>query len=262
MVADRPLTTRSVLASTLLGTHPPRMPAPALVRAGALFGLEEGAVRTALSRMVAAGDATRDDDGWYELTGELAERQRRQEASRSATTLEWSGAWTQAVVEPGGRSAADRAALRRAMGRLRMAELRDGVWLRPDNLPMDDDRTESRSVVAPFTRWFRVHPDDDADLATRLWDLPSWGEHAVDLRREMARLLERLDAGDVDALAPGFVLSAAVLRHFNADPLLPRELLDRRWPGDALRADYKRYDRAYRDLLAGWLRSGERGGPQ
>ena len=72
----------------------------------------------------------------------------------------------------------------------------------------------------------------------------------------MARLLERLDAGDVDALAPGFVLSAAVLRHFNADPLLPRELLDRRWPGDALRADYERYDRAYRDLLAGWLRSG------
>lgn len=256
MVADRPLTTRSVLASTLLGTHPPRMPAPALVRAGALFGLEEGAVRTALSRMVAAGDATRDDDGWYELTGELAERQRRQEASRSATTLEWSGAWTQAVVEPGGRSAADRAALRRAMGRLRMAELRDGVWLRPDNLPMDDDRTESRRVVAPFTRWFRVHPDDDSDLATRLWDLPSWAEHGFDLRREMVRLLERLDAGDVDALAPGFVLSAAVLRHFNADPLLPRELLDRRWPGDALRADYERYDRAYKDLLAGWLRSG------
>src|SRR5690606_41475014 len=125
----------------------------------------------------------------------------------------------------GGRSAADRAALRRAMGRLRMAELRDGVWLRPDNLPMDDDRTESRSVVAPFTRWFRVHPDDDADLATRQWDLPSRGEHAVDLRREMARLLERLDAGDVDAVAPAFVLSAAVLRHFNADPLLPRRLL-------------------------------------
>ena len=52
------------------------------------------------------------------------------------------------------------------------------------------------------------------------------------------------------------MLSAAVLRHFNADPLLPRELLDRRWPGDALRADYERYDRAYKDLLAGWLRSG------
>ena len=98
---------------------------------------------------------------------------------------------------------------------------------------------------------------DPAGLpATRLWDLPSWAEHGFDLRREMARLLERLDADDVDALAPGFVLSAAVLRHFNADPLLPRELLDRRWPGDALRADYERYDRAYRDLLAGWLRSG------
>lgn len=235
------------------------MPVPVLVRAGALFGMEEGAVRTALSRMVAAGDATRGDDGWYELVGDLADRQRRQEDSRSATTLQWSGAWTQAVVEPGGRTAADRAALRRAMGRLRMAELRDGVWLRPDNLPhgsADSDGSEPRSVVAPFTRWFRVHPDDDADLAAALWDLPAWAERARELRRDMARLLGLLSAGDTDALAPGFVLSAAVLRHFNADPLLPRELLDRRWPGDALRADYERYDRAYKDLLAGWLRSG------
>ena len=52
------------------------------------------------------------------------------------------------------------------------------------------------------------------------------------------------------ALAPGFVLSAAVLRHFNADPLLPRELPPCDWPGDRRCADYDRYDRAYDALLA------------
>lgn len=251
-VPARPLTARSVVASTLLGTRPPVLPVRQLVRAGALFGLEEGTVRTALSRMVAAGEATRDDDGRYGLTGELVARQRRQEASRSASTVEWSGAWRQAIVGNGARPASDRAALRRAMVRLRLGELRDGVWLRPDNLPADR-QSDDRARVAPFTRWFLVHPDADDDLAAALWDLDAWSAGARQLRREMAELLGRVESGDVDALSPGFVLSAAVLRHLNADPLLPRELLDRSWPGDALRSDYERYDTSYRSVLRGWL---------
>ena len=255
---DRPLTARSVLASTLLGTHPPRMPVRELVRAGTLFGLEEGAVRTALSRMVTAGEAVRTADGSYELVGKLVERQRRQDAGRAATTLEWSGGWRQAVVVSGGRSAADRAALRRSMQRLRMGELRDSVWIRPDNLPADR-LPEDRAVVEPFTRWFTVHPADDSDLVDTLWDLPAWQARAMELRRSMAVLERRLVAGDTDALAPGWLLSAAVLRHFNADPMLPRELLGRKWPGDALRADYDRYDATYKSLLGEWLGLGRDG---
>jgi phenylacetic acid degradation operon negative regulatory protein len=246
-----------VLASTLLGTHPPRMPVRELVRAGTLFGLEEGAGRTALSRLVTAGEAVRTADGAYELAGHLVERQRRQDAGRVPTTLEWNGAWRQAVVDAGSRTATDRAALRRSMQRLRMGELRDGVWIRPDNLPADR-LPEDRAVVDAFTRWFSVHPDDDSDLVLTLWDLDEWESRATELRRSMAALEGRLVDGDTEALAPGFVLSAAVLRHFNADPLLPRELLGRRWPGDALRADYDRYDSAYKALLGEWL---EPGGP-
>ena len=44
-------------------------------------------------------------------------------------------------------------------------------------------------------------------------------------------------------------LSASVLRHFQADPLLPEELLPRGWPGVELRTDYDRFDTAYRALL-------------
>ena len=56
----RPLTARSVIASTLLGVDPPRLPALALVRSGELFGLREGATRTALSRMAANGEVVAD----------------------------------------------------------------------------------------------------------------------------------------------------------------------------------------------------------
>jgi phenylacetic acid degradation operon negative regulatory protein len=147
-----------------------------------------------------------------------------------------------------------------------MGELRDVVWIRPDNLP-GERLPEDREVVDAFTRWFTVHPDDDSDLASTLWDLPGWEARAVDLRRSMHALEGRLADGDTDALAPGWLLSAAVLRHFNADPMLPRELLGRRWPGDALRADYDRYDATYKALLGDWLElgrdaegSGARGG--
>ena len=48
---SRELPARSVLASILLGTHPPRLSSRALVAAGALFDISEGTVRTALSRI-------------------------------------------------------------------------------------------------------------------------------------------------------------------------------------------------------------------
>ena len=91
-------------------------------------------------------------------------------------------------------------------------------------------------------------------LAAHLWDLAGWARDARELGRELGRLLGRLESGDRGALAPSSLVSAAVLRHFVADPLLPPELLPARWPGDALRADYDRFDVALRRVLQAWAR--------
>jgi phenylacetic acid degradation operon negative regulatory protein len=158
-----------------------------------------------------------------------------------------------AVVTADGRGAADRAGLRRAMAALRYANQREGVWMRPDNLPADR-LPDARATADAQCSWFSVQPDgDDAALAAALWDLDAWSRRATALRRDMAHLVDRLENDDHTALRPGFVVSAAILRHFQADPLLPAELLDRDWPGARLRADYDRYDAAYRGALAGWL---------
>ncbi len=250
----RPLAARSVLASVLLGTDPPWLPTPLLVRTGALFGISEGTVRTALSRMVAAGEAVAERGG-YRLSGRLVARQARQAASRRAELLDWDGTWELATVEGDGRRAAsDRAALRDALAALRLVELREGAWGRPDNL--DADRApDASATAATWCRWWRgARPDPAPDPAT-LWDLTGWAAGADELRRAMAALIRPLEGGDERALAEGFVTSAAVLRHLQADPLLPAELLPRRWPGDALRADYDRYDAAYRAVLARWFAS-------
>lgn len=254
MTADdeRPLTARSVLASLLLGTEPPWLSTPVLLRGAALFGIAEGTARTALSRMAAAGEAVAEGSG-YRLTGRLLDRHARQRTSRLAELQRWSGQWRQAVVVGGPRPAAERASLRSAMTTLRLAELRDGVWLRPDNL--DGWPTgRAAAIVAAQCRWLSAVPDDDpVQVAAGLWDLTAWAEQAERLRAAVDDLQPELEAGATAALAQGFVQSAAVLRHFQADPLLPPELLPADWPGAGLREAYDAFDRAYRTTLATWL---------
>ncbi len=247
-----PLTARSVVASVLLGTHPPVMSARALVRSATLFGLAEGTVRTAISRMVTNGELSPQGEHRYELAGDLAERQRRQQASRRPRLRTWGGQWEMWVVPTAAREAGRRAELRRAARALRLAEVREGVWMRPDNL--DPARLPGqREVIAAQARRMTAQPDADDELVSMLWGLDSWNDGALELRRLMAPIKKRLDADDVEVLGSGFVLAAAVLRHLNEDPLLPRELLSRHWQGDRLRADYESYDAAYSATLTRWL---------
>ncbi len=133
LLALRPLSARSVVLSLLLGVHPAELSAAALVRAGDLFDVPETTLRAAVSRMVSAGDLVR-DGGTYRLSERLLDRQRRQDEALRIDQVDWDGAWEQVVITSSGRSAADRAGLRSTLAALRLAELREGVWLRPANL--------------------------------------------------------------------------------------------------------------------------------
>lgn len=244
----RPLTARSVLASTLLGAQPPEVPVAHLVHVAGLFGVNENRARVALSRMVGSGEATTDGAGRYRLAGHLLERRRRQEASRAGRTGTWSGRWHMVVLTTAAAAADERGQRRAALARARLGELRQGVWLRPDNLPL-----ELQGMAGEDMAVFRARPDGDgAALAASLWDLEGW---AAESRRLLSQLEELPPVGPKQ-LAPGFVLSAAVLRHFQADPLLPGALLPASWPGGDLRRVYDSWDVRYRRLLVEWSRTG------
>jgi phenylacetic acid degradation operon negative regulatory protein len=238
----RPLTARSVLASTLLGLDPPVLPVRRLVATAGLLGISEGSARTALSRMAAAGEVEA-VDGRYRLTGRLLDRHHRQEAGRHPRPRRWRGDWLLAVVVAERRTAVERAELRAALAGGRLAEWREGVWTRPDNL----ERPALPAAVAGHVEWATARPE----APPRLWDLDAWAGRG---RLLLARL-ETAPLGDPADLAPGFVLSAAVVRHLAADPLLPPQLLPPGWPGDDLRRTYDRWDAAWRALLADWHRA-------
>jgi phenylacetic acid degradation operon negative regulatory protein len=234
-MAIQPLTARSVLLSTLLGYHPPELPVSALVRVAGLFGIAEGATRAALSRLVATGEVAA-DNGTYRLTERLVLRQAQQDESAAPRSVPWTGRWEMAVVTTPARPQSARVALRRDMADLRLAELREGVWMRPDNLAR-----AAEPAAAVQCTFFRCDYPDPRELSSRLWDLPGWAGPA-------RQLLSELD--DTGGLRDGFMLIAQVVRHLRLDPYLPPELLAPDWPGEQLRSRFT----VFRDQFAQRLR--------
>lgn len=187
------------------------------------FGIKETALRVALTRMVAAGDLIRSADG-YRLSDRLLARQRRQDDAMRPRVRPWGGDWITAVVTSVGTAARTRAMLRTTMHDKRFGELREGVWMRPDNLDMDLDP----DVLARL-RVLKARDAAPEELADRLWDLAGWAESGNALLDEMDR------APDIPSR---FVVAAGMVRHVLTDPVLPPELLPQDWPGPRLRAAY------------------------
>ncbi|NJP52993.1 PaaX domain-containing protein, C- domain protein [Streptomyces sp. SBST2-5] len=223
----RPLSARSIVLSLLLGTHPPELPAPDLARLMAGFGVGGSTLRAALSRMMAAGDLRRTETG-YRLSDRLLDRQRRQDEAVRPRTRPWDGDWEMVVVTATGRGPAERAELRSRLTALRLAELREGVWLRPANL----DRPLP-AALGTVAQHYTARPEQPArDLAAGLWPLGTWSADA----RALLAHIERLDHP-----ADRLTAFAAVVRHLLADPVLPPALLPPDWPGEALRTAYTDY---------------------
>ncbi|MGW1668422.1 PaaX family transcriptional regulator C-terminal domain-containing protein [Streptomyces sp. NPDC002324] len=266
----RPLSARSVVLSLLLGMHPPELPVKDLVRHVEPFGVAGSALRAALSRMVSAGDLRR-ADAVYGLSDRLLDRQRRQDESVHPETRPWNGDWEMVVVTTTGRRPADRADLRARLTALRLAELREGVWLRPANL-----RRARTPEFGPTVAYFTGRPEQPAATATGNDPRPADGPTA----RDSAAGADRPTAGDLPARhlaaslwpledwaatagtllahiertrrpADRFTALAAAVRHLLADPVLPPELLPKGWPGPELRAAYTTHRRELVETILG-----------
>jgi phenylacetic acid degradation operon negative regulatory protein len=243
----RPLSARSVLLSALLGSHPPRLPVRALVAMGELYGFAAGTSRTALSRMVSAGDVLA-DDGAYELTDRMRERQALQDAGRRAPPPDWDGTWWFAIPQAEARSLGERRAFRAEMRHHRMGELRPDIWLRPANIAGPPATEAVLLTRGP------LDGQDPTRLIARLWDLDRLADTA---RRLVAALDDAsgwLEAGSPEALPDTFLVSVAVVRYLVTEPQLPADLVPEDWPADRLRAAYDRFETQHLALMRSFLR--------
>lgn len=219
-----PLSARSVVLSLILGTPSQALTAAQLAAAARHVGINPATVRVALTRAVTGDELVRDGNH-YRLGPRLLERRERQDAHE--WLVPWDGTWELALVVTTGRSGADRAALRARLAGARLAELREGVWMRPANLqrPGTVASADVRVLLA-------AAPDDPAELVADLWDLPVWAAETTSVLAELAATDD-----------PGARLAAAarLVRHLATDPLLPAALEPPGWPAGTARDAYSAY---------------------
>jgi phenylacetic acid degradation operon negative regulatory protein len=246
--SERPLNARSLALSVLLGTHPPRASGRGLVALGELFGVRAGTMRTALSRLVAAGDVA-NDDGTYVLTDRLAARQAAQDIGRRPADVPWGGTWHTAVATPDQRDLAERRTDRDLLQNARFGELRPDIWLRPANLPapaLGADWLVTTGIVSGTAA---------TDLVARLWRVERIAHDARTLGEQLAGLTESLDRDDPASIPPAFELSARIVRFLRNDPLLPTSLLPAEWPVPDLRTRYDAFEPVLQAMMRPFLRA-------
>lgn len=247
-----PLTPRSIVLSVLLGSHPPRMPVGRILEFTSLFDLADGTVRTALSRMVAAGDLI-NDDGIYRLAGRLVERQAQQDAGRRLPSSDWDHTWWMVAVLSDRRTMAERRAFRAWAIGARLGELRPDLWLRPANL---DIPTDLPHVL--ITRGSMISGAQQ-QLVAHLWDLDALRARSNVNRLALDAAAARLGDPDDRSLADAFTALAAAQQFLRVEPQLPANLTPHTI-GDDVRMRYAEVVEVFQARLARFFagRSAER----
>ena len=243
-----PLNARSIVLSVLLGSHPPQMPVGRILEFTTLFGVSDGAVRTALSRMVAAGDLV-NDDGIYRLAGRLVERQTQQDAGRHDPPKQWDGTWWTVAVVSDRRTMTERREFRTRAAGSRLGELRPDLWLRPANIAIATDLPDVVITRGPLVT------GNARELVARLWDLGELQLRSEIHRNALDNAAVQLEAGVDRALADAFVALAGAQQFLRVEPQLPTELAPD-VAGTTLRSRYAEVVAEFQSQLAAFFRRG------
>lgn len=231
--ARRPIRTASLIVTLFGDCILPRggsLALASLIDTMALFRIESGLVRTAMSRLAADGLFDRSKAGrnaFYRLSSrgrvEFDEASRRiyRDGPRA-----WDGTFTLAVA-PGQD---ERSAARERYARAGFAALAPGTFVTPG--PAVTSGSDDSSFVFSATL-----PQDEARrLAASAWTLAPLGEHYAAFTTAFAGLAGTKPPDSDSALVARVLLVHDWRRIVLRDPRLPTELLPRDWPGHAARA--------------------------
>ena len=205
-----------------------------LIRAGALFGINERHVRTSVGRLA--------QDGWIEAQriGRVSfyrlsdsGRARFAEATQriyGESPGEWDGHWTLVALPPGATSERER--VREEMTLLGFGQLQPGLFASPTRTPQDTLATlrelgVAGDVLVTRATTFGAHADER--MARTAWDLDELGRRY----REFVALFEPLEqAATGERSIPveaAFVVRTLLIHEYRKihlrDPLLPSSLL-------------------------------------
>ena len=167
---SRRMTARSVVLSVLLGAHPAWAIGERTDQAHSGFrhqGTDAAGRADPDGRRRGPGAIRRRLSAVRPAAGPPAPPGRRH---RPAAAVDGTARWTTLVITSVGIDARTRAGAANHVAAERFGELREGVWMRPDNLEAGAARRRAVRGCACCS----ARDDDPAELAAQLWDLPGW----------------------------------------------------------------------------------------
>jgi phenylacetic acid degradation operon negative regulatory protein len=209
------------------------VPVQVLLRAAAVFDIDENRTRVALHRLRSAGVVDSHERGTYRAVGDPAVAPSVGWRRVLDRLVPWEGRW--AVVHTAHLPRGDKTVARRRDRATRLLGLRplsEGLLVRPDNLLGGIEALRARLLQlglepdAPVFRADQLLPDDVA-RARRLWDDLGldrvYRAHTEALTRATLELV-RLPPANAARLA--FQLGGKAVHDIVVDPLLPEGLVD------------------------------------
>jgi phenylacetic acid degradation operon negative regulatory protein len=228
-------TAKRIVLELLSATDGHEAASATLVRAAALLGVADNAVRVTLTRLVASGILEVTGRGLYRLGSATAALTRQVTSWREVEkqVRRWDGAW--ACVSLGELTRSDRVALRRRERALRLLGFRPlerSLEVRPDNLeggvPELRERLYALGVEPSALVCRATELDAETDArARRLWDAERLSASYVQLTERIERwLVAILQVPTRTAAREAFFFGGDVLRKILFDPRLPEPLVD------------------------------------
>jgi phenylacetic acid degradation operon negative regulatory protein len=228
-------TAKRIVLELLTAADPHQGPVANLITAGDILGIDEGNIRVALARLVAAGTLELVGRGEYRLgaTTRALTEQVTSWRDLEKQVRKWDGSW--ACVQLGDLARSDRSALRRRERALRLhgfRELGRELCIRPDNLAGGVDALRAQLQALGVEARALVFRASDFDATTEkrartLWD----ADKLTQTYRQTTARIDRFLIS-IDELAPtaaareAFLFGSDVLRLIMFDPRLPEPLVD------------------------------------
>lgn len=233
--ALEPPTAKRLIVSLMNARRFDAAPIRGLVAVGAVFGIEESAIRVAAARLVEEGMLATVERGVYAI-GPAAASLRASVTRWSeveARTAPWNGGWITVHAGHLGRSDKKRVRGReRALRRNGLAPALPGLWVRPANLKASLEEARARLVAfgldadALVTAVDGYAGPDEMRFET-LWPAAEIERRYRTRLAQMAESTPRIrSAPPAEAIREAFLLGEAVIRDINLDPLLPAEMID------------------------------------
>ena len=210
------------------------------------FGLTDGCIRTALSRMARKGWLSGERMGkkaFYTLTPmgrELLEEGQRR-IYHPAWSSEWDGSWLLLAysIPQDARRARDR--LRDRLAWLGFGSIGNGLWISPHDVATEIRDLAAQLDLGDHLVCFRAETleENDAALVQRGWDLNALDKAYQRFIRNWSEVSDELGHADTNVPLDGkrsyaqrFSLIHEFRRFTLDDPFLPRALLPPNWAGD------------------------------